>query len=435
MFEFDITQLWGDPSYDFYKKLGLALMIGVLIGIERERGSDRKVIFAGVRTFTIVCLTGMLSAFISAYAGKELLIVTTLFFTIIVAMLVYIKNVVYKEIGTTGTLALFYTYFLGIFIAYGFYTYSIVGAIVLMFLLVEKRALHTIAYKLTQEEVVNAVQFLVVAFIFYPITPDMPLLGVLNPKLVLKVVILVSAISFVSFILLKEFGTQKGTPLVGLLGGLVNSEATTGALAAMAKKDTNLANSSHAGIVLSNTSMLLRNLVIAYIVSPAVMFLMAPPQVVLAASNILSIRNGKNNHSAGEPDEPIGIQSPFALVPAFKFAFGFTILSLVASFVYDRTGTAGIYVLALGGLISSAAVTASMAAIALSDPSLTVTAALTAVLAGIISTANKMVLVRMAGPAELSRNVNRTFISLILLSIVVFAAWALYILSPVKLLP
>jgi len=203
----------------------------------------------------------------------------------------------------------------------------------------------------------------------------------------------------------------------------------------MAKKDPALAKSSHAGIVLSNTSMLLRNLVIAYIVSPAVMFLMAPPQVVLAASNILSIRNGKNKHASGEPDEPIGIQSPFALVPAFKFAFGFTILSLVARFVYDSTGTAGVYALALGGLISSAAVTASMAAIALSDPSLTVTAALTSVLAGIISTANKMVLVRMAGPLALSRCVNRTFVSLILVSIVVFAAWAVYNTAPMRLLP
>ncbi len=59
-----------DPvTYDFLEKFVLSLLIGLLIGIERERISDSDDIFAGIRTFAIASISGMISTYIAIHQG------------------------------------------------------------------------------------------------------------------------------------------------------------------------------------------------------------------------------------------------------------------------------------------------------------------------------------------------------------------------------
>jgi len=48
---------------------------------------------------------------------------------------------------------------------------------------------------------------------------------------------------------MKNIGTENGVPISGMLGGLVNSEATTASLSAMANKRHELINCSFKGII------------------------------------------------------------------------------------------------------------------------------------------------------------------------------------------
>ncbi len=385
-----------------------------------------KKIFAGVRTFALACIIGMIATFTSKLAGIEILIITAVFFAFLCATIAYTTNIVYGQPGITSPIALFCTFLLGILVAMDYYLFAIVGAVVLTFLLIEKKPLHSFAEHLSDKEILNAVQFLAIAFILYPIMPDETFFGVVNPRFAILVVVLVSLISFSSYVSLKKFGTQWGISYSGLLGGFVNSEATAGALSSMSKNRPNLIDATYTGILLSNTAMLIRNLVIALIVDPSGRFalLMLPPQlIVILASSLITLIKRK---SFDTTDEPLKISSPFALGPAFRFGAGFTIILILATIANDIAGPIGIYAMALGGFVSSAAVTVSMAALAVNGSTSFSTAAQAAVLASIVSTSAKVVLVKMSGSDELFVRARNTFVLLVLIGLVALAGWSYY---------
>lgn len=414
-------------NFDFFQKLALATFIGILIGIEREhRRPEKMELIAGVRSFTIACIAGMLSSFLALKIDSGILLISLAFFGIISAVFIYIKNVTLKTPGITGPIALYCTFLLGVLISYEFYLPAIAGSVIITLLLAEKRPLHSFATNLTDDEILSAVRFLAVVFILYPITPVASYMGIINPRTILLIVIFVATISFISFVIMKEMGTKKGIPLSGMLGGLVNSEATTGALSSMAKKRTELIEPIFVGIILCNAAMLLRNLVIALIVDPTgkVFFLMAIPQIVMVIFSAAVVIKSKND---GHVNESIQLQSPFALSPSIKFALGFAGLSVVTRFANLWAGAAGVYATALGGFISSAVVTASVSALAVSGHISYETAALTAFLASIISTGNKMLLVKWSGPSRLGSLVNKTFIQFIILGTIILIVWGFFI--------
>lgn len=424
-----IPQYFGNMGVNisFFQKLALAALIGILIGIEREhRRPDTMELIAGVRSFTIACIAGMISSYLALAINPGILLISLAFFSIISAIFAYVKNVVLKMPGITGPIALYCTFLLGVFITYELYVIAIAGAVLLTFLLAEKRPLHSFATNLTDDEILSATRFLAVVFILYPLTPDKLFMGVINPRTVLLLVIIVATISFISFVVMKKMGTGQGISISGMLGGLVSSEATTGALAAMAKKRSELIESSYRGIILSNAAMLVRNLVIALIVDPSgrVLFLMAPPQLIITMFTASVVVKSRNHLPAGET---IQLESPFALSPAVKFAFGFTGLSIVSRFANLWAGAAGVYATALGGFISSAVVTASAAVLAVSGDISYGTAAVTAVLASIISTGNKILLVKWSGPPALLGLVNKTFTRFIIFGTLVLVLWGILI--------
>ena len=419
----------GDMSgiLDFFQKLVLASLIGILIGIEREhRRAEGRELIAGVRSFTIASITGMVSSYLALTVNPGILLVSLAFFSIISAIYVYIKNVTLRQPGITGPIALFCTFLLGIFITHNQYMISIAGAVVITLLLAEKRKLHSFATELTDVEIQSAVRFLAVIFILYPVTPDELFMGVINPRWVLLIVIVVSTISFISFITMKKFGPRYGLPISGLLGGIVNSEATTGAIAAMAKEKSELVESSFTGIIMSNASMLVRNLLIALIVDPSgrVFLLMAPPQILITSFAVSALIRSRNGTHASEM---IKLESPFALSSAVKFGFGFAALSMFSTFANRYAGAAGVYATALGGFVSSAVVTASVVSLAVSGHVSPTTAALTAVLAGIMSTGTKIFIVKWSGPKELEELIKKTFTKFISLGIVVIIIWGIFI--------
>ncbi len=424
-----VPQFSSNMSVDieFFQKLALATLIGILIGIEREhRRPEGTELIAGIRTFTIASITGMISSYLAMTINSGILLISLAFFAIVSAIYIYIKNVVLRQPGITGPIALYSTFLLGVLIAYDLYLIAIVGAVIITLLLAEKRPLHSFATNLTDEEIQSAVRFLAVVFIIYPITPDELFLGIINPRWILLIVIIVSTISFVSFVIMKQIGAKYGLPISGMLGGLVNSEAAAGAIAGMIKKRKDLVTSGHIGIILTNTAMLSRNLIISFIVDPSgrVLLLMLPPQLVIITLTIAAAIRSRTSTPA---DGVIRLESPFALPSAIRFALGFAGLSVVSKFAVMWAGSAGIYATALGGFISSAVVTASAASLAVNNFIPYSTAAWTAVLAGMISTGNKVLLVKWAGTPELMEMVKKTFTGIIIIGIIVLAIWGIFV--------
>lgn len=395
---------------DFLTKLAIAFLIGTMVGVEREHRGLEHEIFAGVRSYSITSITGMLVALVSESAGVGFVYVATLFFAAICSIITYSKIFLYKRIGVTSPISLFFIFVMGVLVGYDYGLFAIVSSIVVSLLLIQKQPLHKFAGSLTKEELYNAVQFLAIAFILYPVMPEKKLFGLINLRYAILIVILVSLISFLSYVLLRKFGTKRGLYYSGFLGGFINSEATTGALAGLSKRAEEMAYPVLSGILLCNISMLIRNLVLAFIVDPTgqTTLLMLPPQLVLlAVSTAIAFRHSKKfcPIEGGE----LKIKSPFSLGPAFKFGIAFTLILIIGNFAYKAAGTTGIYLTALGALVSSSGVIVSVTLLAVGGNISYEVAANTAILASLVSTVNKILLSKISGSASLFSLAKKDF--------------------------
>ena len=141
-----------DVNFDFFQKLALATLIGILIGIEREhRRPEKTELIAGIRSFTIACIAGMVSSYLALKIVPGILLISLAFFAIVSAIYIYIKNVILKMPGITGPIALYCTFLLGVLITYEFYIPAIAGAVIIKLLLAEKQTLHSFATNLTDD--------------------------------------------------------------------------------------------------------------------------------------------------------------------------------------------------------------------------------------------------------------------------------------------
>lgn len=84
---------------EFLTKLAIAFLIGIMVGVEREHRGLEHEIFAGVRSYSITCITGMLVALASESIGPGFVYVATLFFAAICSIITYSKIFLYRRIG------------------------------------------------------------------------------------------------------------------------------------------------------------------------------------------------------------------------------------------------------------------------------------------------------------------------------------------------
>jgi uncharacterized membrane protein (DUF4010 family) len=403
------------------------MMIGILIGLEREHWRSDKKVFAGVRTFSITCIAGAVATFLVDYVGMWILILTTVLVLIASASLIYLVNIIKGKSGLTTAVALFCTYLLGIIVAEGLYLIAIVTGLLMTFLLIEKKPLHSFAEHLSDEDISSALKFLAVAFVLYPVVPEDPIFGIINLKQSILIVVLVSFISFVSYVSLKKMGPRGGIPYSGFFGGFISSEATVAALAGLSKKGPLLKDSVHIGSLLSVVSMIISNTIIALIADPTAQtaMVMVPSFIIMGIAALVFV--ALKWKKTVNPQESIEIGSPFALGPAFKFGAVFTIMLVIANYANVYGGAEGTYITALGGIVSSSAVTASVAALAFTGNIPVQTAGITAVLAGLVSTLNKPLYIKVSGSSEFFRTAVLSFIVIALSGAVTLLLWDFYI--------
>jgi uncharacterized membrane protein (DUF4010 family) len=392
------------PSYQSLLEFGLALGLGGLIGIERERHRPERLMLAGVRTYPLVALSGLVAAYLGTWTGQPLILSVGAVIIGAFAILMYWVRQSQGTYGLTSPIALFSTYFVGVLVGSGRHWEAILTGLAIALLLFTKERLHHLAEVLTPHEMEGALYFLVLAFILYPVTPNEPVdpWDLLNLRKTLLIVLLVSAISFASFLTVRFYGDRFGLPFSGFLGGLVNSEATTASLARLYAHKKTLQRGACVGILLAVGTMFLRNIVIAAIAEPSLQLARTMAVAVLVPSLVylvwafVEIRG-----PASGPSTRLELRSPFAFRPAFVFAFWFTLVSVVTGLLVRSLGERGLYAAALGGLVSAGAVTASMGALVAAGHANLGPAADVAVIASLISAANKPFIARWFASSHL----------------------------------
>lgn len=393
-------------------RLGIALAIGLIVGLERGWASRETQVgarSAGVRTFGFVSLSGAIAARLAVDLGAIVLAGAFIALGGILAASYVLTARKSQDFGMTTEFALVLTFSLGGMAVQGYEIEALGVAAIAAILLGLKQEVHSLVTYLDRRELRATLQLLLLSATVLPLLPDRALgpWGALNPRTIGLLVLLIAGISYVGYFSIKLLGARTGILLSGLLGGLTSSTAVTVAFARMARQDEKAIPLLGAGITLAAATMVPRLLLEIAVINTNVLQRIALPSVVLAVMPLLAAiaiarRPFPQAHAAKlEVDNPLDLKS------AFGFGFLLAALFLLVRAAEAQFGHSGIYALAaLSGIADVDVVSISLAqsvngnASGTLDPAVAATGIL---LAAWVNTAVKACLASFIGGWALAR--------------------------------
>ncbi|MGE5153815.1 MAG: MgtC/SapB family protein [Bdellovibrio bacteriovorus] len=370
------------PDQATFYHLGVALAIGLLIGVERgwsERGEQEGTRVAGVRTFALIGLLGGAAALAVPPLGvwipaMGLLALAILFAT---AHVVHTK-VRPDQLGITGPVAGLLTFVLGALAGSGSVALAAAAAVVAALLLSSKPAMHRWLDTLSREELEAGLQLLLLSVVVLPLLPDRGYgpWQALNPHRIWWMVVLIAAMSFVGYIAVKAAGARKGFIFTGLFGGIASSTALTLHFSRLARSRPYLTPTLSTGILLACGTLFPRIAVLLAVVAPALVVPTLPALTLMSVALYGPALRQWRGLSGQEGGTSTPLSNPLELRTALGFGALLALILVLAKGVELWLGSAGVLALAAAsGIADVDAITLSLAGMAKTglDPRIAVT--------------------------------------------------------------
>jgi len=230
--------------------LGVALAIGLLIGLERERrkGEGTSRAAAGLRTFALVGLLGGLATL----SGGGGLVLVAGGFVALAAIAAYVLGD-REDPGLTGEVALVVTYGLGV-LAQTRPAIALGAGVLVAALLAFRVQLHRLAReRIMDQEWLDALTFAIAAVVILPLLPDRAVdpFRLFNPFALWRLAVVAMALSLLGHLAQRLFGGRYGLLVAGFAAGLVSSTAAVAAMGDRSKAQPAVAEASAAGAIAS----------------------------------------------------------------------------------------------------------------------------------------------------------------------------------------
>jgi uncharacterized membrane protein (DUF4010 family) len=347
-------------------RLGAALAVGLLIGIERERskGQGPRRAAAGVRTFTLIALAGA----ISLELGRLPAFLVVAAVIGIFAAISYVRTFRH-DAGLTTEVAMVVTVLLG---GLALSEPQVAGAlaVVVTIILASRTKVHDwINNVLTDEEVRDGLVLAAAALVILPLLPEQPVdpWGVVDLRKLWTLAVLVMAINGLGYIAVRTLGAKVGLALAGLFSGFVSSTATIGAMGSRAKARSELRGGAVAGAAASSVATVVQLAIVVGLVSWPTLEVLVPSLVLsgLAAvgyAGLFTLRSVRETTQADiAPGRPFSPKTAllFVLVVGAALAISTALTNwLGGNGLLIATGVAG-----LGDSHAAAISAASLAAV------------------------------------------------------------------------
>jgi uncharacterized membrane protein (DUF4010 family) len=315
----------------------LVLVFSLIIGLSQRhlhQTEDENKLFGADRTFTFIGLLG----FILLHADKQnkyLFITGAIVLTIFLSVYYINKIRTLGDFGITSILTALLTYCLPlILLTQPFWIFILILVTILVFTEL-KSLFYQLSTKFDKYEFITLSKFIVMAGLILPILPNTPVIEGLpiSPFKIWLAVVVISSISYISYLLKKFVFNNGGILISGILGGIYSSTATSIVIAKKLKESSG-SNSYlyYSALALATTMMYLRVLLLIFIFNQQ-LFVFAIPYFLLMAlcgALIALFYYFKAKKVSGE-FEKIIIEDKNPL--EFKVALFFTIIFIGISFI------------------------------------------------------------------------------------------------------
>ena len=351
---------------DYFYRFGLALGIGLLIGVQREAVFDQPEgkLPAGARTFALISLGGYVMALASRETASGLPFLGGLLVMGALLLLAYYADLIVAKPGMTTEMAAIVAYGTGGLCYWGPLPLAAALGVTITALLSLKPQMRTFTHALSREDIYATVKFAVISVLVLPLLPNQAYgpepFNVLNPYNIWLMVVFISGISFLGYVLIKLVGTKRGIGLTGLLGGIASSTAVTLSFAQRSHEEDNLSHPFALAILVAWAVMFLRLLIVIFVLAPGLAGLLVFPMVAAAVVGLL--------YSAylyfvrwEVRQESLEFENPFELGPAIRFGLIYAVVLVVSRAAQVYFGDVGIYLSSfVSGLVGVDAIALSI---------------------------------------------------------------------------
>lgn len=339
--------------------LAVSLALGLLVGLQRgwatrEQADGTR--FAGIRTFALLALAGGMAGVMFADAPGPATVLVAAAAALVIAGYVRDARVNDRVSGTSGVVALL-TLVSGLLVGMGERLIGTAIAVVMVLLLAMREQLHGWIDRLSQREVLSIARFALIALVILPLLPDRNFgpFDAWNPRKLWLIVVFVSGFSFAGYFATRIVGAARGIIATAAAGALVTSTAVTASIANRLKEDAIPAPVLAAAISVSSVVMFLRVMVLAGLLAPAALPMLAKliaPGLVVSLGCAAFHLHRTRFVEAGDTSHEMTIRNPFDIGPALMLTGLVMVLTVASLWVLQNFGDRGLaLVLAISGTV------------------------------------------------------------------------------------
>ncbi|SRR6056297_2897713 len=351
-------------NYEDIITLGIALGLGLLVGMQREKTNNK---LAGVRTFTLLAILGAFSGFITRdfdnlFIISALVIGITAF--LVVGNILSKKGATDADFGQTTEIAALLMYLLGVYLVLGDQVIGVIAGGLMAVLLYAKEKIHGVIERLKSKDLSAIMTFTGISLVILPLLPNKTYgpFDVINPQNIWLMVTLIVGISVVGYFIYKFLGKKVGVLSNSILGGLISSTATTVSYAKITNEGDKIDKLSIFVIVGASAIALVRIVIEMGVVIPERLpEMIAPIAVQFIVMSLLCIflfRRIQKGKSEGSMPEP---KNPAQLKTAITFGLLYGVLLLAVAFAKEEFENEALYIVAIiSGLTDVDAITLSL---------------------------------------------------------------------------
>ena len=321
--------------------LAVALGIGLMLGVERERHKGRGPSRgpAGIRTFALVALLGGLAERV----GDTAVVVVVGTFVGLMVVAGYLRAEE-EDPGITTEVALMIAFLLGVLAQQDTSLAAGLGVAVALVLAYRER-FHRIAREtLSEEEIHDGLLMAAAALIVLPLLPDEGLgpNAAFNPLVVWRLVVIVMAVQGAGYVALRVIGPRYGLLLSGFISGFVSSAATVATMGGRAVAEPKLLRSAVGAAVASTVATVVLLAIVVGATSGATLRASALPLVLagIAAAGYSAIVSARVIRA--RPPEHFERGRAFDFKTALILAVTISLLLVVSAALNQALGRGGV---------------------------------------------------------------------------------------------
>lgn len=338
---------------DSYIHLFLVVAFSLVIGLSQRKlqlkNEKNDAFFGSDRTFTLIGMLGYILYIIDP-DSKVFWGVGGCGLIALLSCNYYYKLHHLRRYGLTSIITACITYCIPALVLTQPLHFSLLVLVIVLLLTEMKETFISMANRMNSDEFITLAKFLIIAGIVLPLLPNERIFeGVnLTPRNIWLATVIISGMSYISYLLQKFVFRNSGLLLSGILGGLYSSTASTVVLSRKSKKaDESLQQRYVGAIFLAISMMFVRIIILLLIFNPALLsYLLGYCSFLFLTTFCTGIVIYYHKPTGADEGKKyaanISDNNPLEFKVALIFAALFVLFTVVTYYVISEFGTQGL---------------------------------------------------------------------------------------------